>query len=272
MDGTKPFRFGALAVPRDRASWLDTAGRASDLGYRTLLMPDVPRLPAALPSLALAAGAADIGIGTWVLAAPLRAPSLVAWEARTLALLTGGRFELGLGTGRPGLAEWADAAGLPYGSPAARLAAVVETIDRVRGGDGPHPPILIAGGGDRALALAAEQADIVTLAVGPLTPRAEVVRRLTELRARAGARADQIELAANLFVVGDELSAAAAGRIGADLAALRAAESLAHLSGTPQQMADELARRRDRFGMSYVVVNAEYLEALAPVIELLADS
>jgi hypothetical protein len=41
------------------------------------------------------------------------------------------------------------------------------------------------------------------------------------------------------------------------------------LRGTPQEMADELQRRRDEFGASYVTVNATYLEDLAPVVELL---
>jgi hypothetical protein len=36
-------------------------------------------------------------------------------------------------------------------------------------------------------------------------------------------------------------------------------------------MADELLRRRDDFGATYISVNATYLEDLAPVIELLTD-
>jgi hypothetical protein len=35
-------------------------------------------------------------------------------------------------------------------------------------------------------------------------------------------------------------------------------------------MADELQRRRDAFGTSYVAVNAVFIEQFAPVIELLA--
>jgi hypothetical protein len=34
-------------------------------------------------------------------------------------------------------------------------------------------------------------------------------------------------------------------------------------------MADEFERRRDSLGTSYVTVNAEYLEHLAPVVEVL---
>ncbi len=43
------------------------------------------------------------------------------------------------------------------------------------------------------------------------------------------------------------------------------------LRGTPREMADELLRRRDTIGATYISVNAGYLEDLAPVIELLAD-
>ena len=41
------------------------------------------------------------------------------------------------------------------------------------------------------------------------------------------------------------------------------------LRGTPQEMADELQRRRDEFGTSYISVNSTYLEDLAPVVEML---
>jgi hypothetical protein len=42
------------------------------------------------------------------------------------------------------------------------------------------------------------------------------------------------------------------------------------LPGGPRQMADELLRRREVLGTSYISVNAGYLEELAPVVELLA--
>jgi alkanesulfonate monooxygenase SsuD/methylene tetrahydromethanopterin reductase-like flavin-dependent oxidoreductase (luciferase family) len=105
MTTTTPFRFAAQAAPEDAAQWTGLARRAEELGYATLLMPDGPRLPAPGPSLGVAAGATTtLRVGTWVLATPLRAPRLAAWDAHTLSLLTGGRFELGIGTGRPDIA------------------------------------------------------------------------------------------------------------------------------------------------------------------------
>ncbi len=272
MGVTKPLRFGVVATPRTAGQWVSTARHVAELGYDTLLMPDNVRLPAPLPSLAIAAGAADLGIGTWVLAAPLRPPRLVAWEAHTLAALTDGRFELGLGTGLPALGQQARELGLPFGTPRERLDLVAQTIDALRDydGEGPRTPVLVAASGPRALALAAARADTVTLAVGALTPRDEVAAKVAQLRALAGDRADEIELAAGIFVVGDELPPEAQRFIGADLAALSAVESLAHVRGTPREMADEVLRRRARFGISYWSVSSAFCEQFAPVVELLA--
>jgi hypothetical protein len=41
------------------------------------------------------------------------------------------------------------------------------------------------------------------------------------------------------------------------------------LRGSTQDMLDELQRRRDSFGVSYVSVNSALLDQLAPVVERL---
>ena len=70
---------------------LATARRAEELGYATLLMPDGPHLPSPMPALAIAAGATtSLQVGTYVLASPLRAPRLAAWDVHTLSLLSPG--------------------------------------------------------------------------------------------------------------------------------------------------------------------------------------
>ena len=78
-----------------------TVRRAADLGYSTILMPDGLQLLSPFPSLAIAASTADIRVGTFVAAAPLRPPLAAAWDAHTLTVLTDGRFDFGIGTGRP---------------------------------------------------------------------------------------------------------------------------------------------------------------------------
>jgi len=131
-------------------------------------------------------------------------------------------------------------------------------------------PVLMAAAGPKALTLAAEIADIVTIAAGALASRDEFGAMVTSLRSAAGARADEIELAMNLFVVGDEVPPWTRDFIGADIGDLVAADSLTLLRGDVDAMVDELQRRRDAFGVSYVSVNGAFFEALAPVVERLA--
>ena len=104
--GRRPFRFGVVApIQENLPEWRDQVRRIADSGYATLLMPDVQQWqPAPGPTLAVAATLApDLRVGTWVYASPLRASSSVAWEAHSLSVLTEGRFEMGIGPGRPGM-------------------------------------------------------------------------------------------------------------------------------------------------------------------------
>ena len=71
-------------------------------------------------------------------------------------------------------------------------------------------------------------------------------------------------------MIGDDVPAWMQQFLGADAATLIACDSLAMLRGSARQMADELRRRRDAFGTSYVAVNAIFTEQFAPVVELLA--
>jgi alkanesulfonate monooxygenase SsuD/methylene tetrahydromethanopterin reductase-like flavin-dependent oxidoreductase (luciferase family) len=271
----RPFRFGVVGAPFGHAEhWRATAVRAADLGYTTLVMPDVLDLLAPGPSLGVAAGAADIGVGTWVYSAPLRTPQQTAWEAHTLSVLTGGRFEMGIGTGHPRSRDFARTLGMPFGTGAKRLALVAATIDAVHELDGPdlHTRVLMAAGGPKARALAAEKADIVSIAAPALTPRGEVGGAIAEVRAKAGARATDIEFAMNLFAVGDDVPPHAKQATGADPAELVAADSLVLLRGDATAMIDELRRRRDELGVSYILVSAEFMAGLAPAVEALAGT
>jgi hypothetical protein len=58
--------------------------------------------------------------------------------------------------------------------------------------------------------------------------------------------------------------------MGVDPAAMAKSGAIAMLSGTPREMADTLARRRDELGVSYVSVSSPFMEEFAPVVELLA--
>ncbi len=267
---TLPFRFGVVAAPDggpDR--WIATARRVEELGYSTLLMPDGLQLLSPFPSLAVAATATTtLRVGTFVLAGPLRTPRAAAWDAHSLSVLTGGRFDLGIGTGHGGVPHAAAQIGLPYGSAAERRQQVADTIGHLRTLDGAaHTPVLIAAAGPKAIAMAAQLADIVTLAADARATREHVAAMSAELRAAAGER--DIELAMNLFVLGDEVPEWTRGFLGATAEELIAADSLTMLRGSVAQMVDELQRRRDAFGTSYISVNAAFFEQLAPVGEVL---
>jgi len=270
---SKPFRFALQAVPQNGAQWLGVAQRAESLGYSSLLTADGLQLLSPLPALALAAGATKtLRVGTFVLASPLRLPRLMAWDAHSLSLLSGGRFEFGIGTGRPEVvSQAAELTGQPPASAGQRLALAEQAIDELRGfdGDDHHTPVLVAAAGPKALALAAAKADIVTIATGPLAERAEVGRLIAQTKDAAGDRADAIEFANPIFVVGDEAPPWVTQFLRADLATLIARESLQVLRGTAQQMADEMQRRRDTLGFSYITVNAAFADQMGPVVELL---
>jgi len=268
----RPFRFGVVATPTGGQAWLATARRVEELGYATLLMPDVAALPDPFAALAMAAGATTrLRVGTFVLAGPVRTPQQAARAGHSLSLLSGGRFDFGIGTGRPDAAGDAARVGMPFGSAEQRLADVAAAIDALRALDGAttRTPVLIAAGGPRARALAGARADIVTLAAGPLAARDEVAAQAAEVRAAADGRADSVELAMNLFVIGEEVPPPVQGFLKLDAATLIAHDSLTMLRGTPAEMADELQRRRDALGVSYICVNSMFGEQFAPVLERL---
>lgn len=271
--GTTPrtaraFRFGVVApVGTDLPAWRDQARRIADQGYSTLLMPDVQQWqPAPGPTLAVAATLADLRVGTWVYASPLRAARNAAWEAHSLSVLTEGRFEMGIGAGRPGIEDELRELGMPVLSPSQRLSRVRETVALLRGLDGAarRTPVVMAVRGPKARALAVDLADTATVAIMPDDARAVTMAIAADLRSRA-----DLELAFHAAVVGDSVSPFMAPP-DTDTAALRAADSLLQLSADPGAATEELLRRREEGGFSYVVVGADAADRLAPVVAELA--
>ena len=262
------FRFGIVApfLP-DLPTWREQVRRIAGHGYSTLLMPDFPRLqPSPAPALAVAATVADVRVGTWVYAAPLRAPWLTAWEAHSLTVLTQGRFEMGIGVGRPGIEDELRERGLPAPPPSKRLEHIREAVAALRELDGEpaHTPVAMAVIGPKARAMAAEIADTVTFAMAPNEPRTAVVQRICDFHPTR-----DLELSMHIPVVGNTVSPFMAPP-DTDTTALRAADSLAYLPPDPAAAADELRRRREQTGVSYFAFGANVADTFAPLVAELA--
>jgi alkanesulfonate monooxygenase SsuD/methylene tetrahydromethanopterin reductase-like flavin-dependent oxidoreductase (luciferase family) len=268
--GTRPFRFGVtVPITADLRTWRDRIRHLADSGYSTVLMPDFPQLqPAPGPTLAVAAALTDLRVGTWVYAAPLRPAWSTAWEAHSLSIVTDGRFEMGIGAGRPGIEDELRERGMPVLPPSERLTHLEEAVTTLRELDGPdlHTPVVMAVHGPRAQALAAEIADTVTFALMPGEARADVERLVRGFRA-----ARDVELSQHVAVVGDAIAPFMAPP-DLDPAALRAEDSLAILPDDPVAAAEEIHRRRDELGLSYFVFGVEVSASLAPVVSELAGT
>jgi alkanesulfonate monooxygenase SsuD/methylene tetrahydromethanopterin reductase-like flavin-dependent oxidoreductase (luciferase family) len=251
------------------AIWREEVRRIADHGYSTVLMPDVPGWqPAPGPALAVAASLTNLRVGTWVYASPLRPASTLAWEAHSMSVLTDGRFDLGIGTGRPGLEELLRELGLPILTAGQRVTRIQDAVALLREYDGPdrHTPVVMAVRGPRARALAAEVADMVTFVMSPDDRRDEVVQMARDLRA-----VRDIPVALHVSVVGETVAPFMASP-DTDPATLRAADSLAILPANPAAAIEEIQRCREEIGASYVVIGSNSADALAPVVARLAGT
>lgn len=294
----RPFRFGVVAAQaRSADEWVAKARRAETLGYSTFVMPDtLSSTLSPMCALGVAAAATEsLRVGTYVLANDFRNPVLVARECATLDLLSGGRFELGMGAGRPTAADDCGKLGIPFDSGGVRVDRLAEALGVIKAllsgeranAPGPHyaaadaevfpppiqqprPPILIAGGGKRLLSLAAREADIVALAVRPDESGTVVEEKIGWLRQEAGDRVQQLELNTNLIALEHQVNHQLLARLGLDVERLLRSGSLSVLMGTPDQMCEQLLDRREVLGISYVTVADYLMEAFAPVVERLA--
>src|SRR5436189_2017251 len=91
----RPFRFGvSLCTAAGRAAWGAKALRAEELGYDVILVPDhIAEVLPPLTALMAAADATDhVHVGTFVLNNDFHNAVLLAREAASLQLLSGGRF------------------------------------------------------------------------------------------------------------------------------------------------------------------------------------
>jgi probable F420-dependent oxidoreductase len=290
----RPFRFGVNLMslaPADE--WRSKCRRAEELGYDVILAPDHLGMPAPFPALVAAAEATERPrVGTFVLNAGFWNPALLAREVATTDALTGGRLELGLGTGYVQAEH--ETAGLPWGSPGERvdhLRRTIEELERLLDSEDhqPHPvqkrvPLLIGANGDRMLRLTAEHADIAaftgarTRDGGALEPIAaeELDERVALYRKLAAGRAEPAEL--NLLIqivtVTDDPGAAIQPWLShiPHLTEQQVLELPIVLVGTLDDIVERVRAQRDRSGFSYLTVLEPNMEAFAPVIARLREA
>jgi probable F420-dependent oxidoreductase len=314
MVNPRQFRFGVIAkAPRAGDEFGAFARHVEDLGYSTFFMPDhfVDHPLAPMPGIAYAAASTStLRVGTLVLGNDYKHPVVLATEAATVDVLSGGRLELGLGAG------WMtvdyERGGFPLDPPSTRIARLDESLSVVKGLMGPepftfhgqhyridaldgepkpvqqpHPPLIVGGGGPKVLGVAARHAQIVGInaSLHRGTPEhAESVRSLTAaatdeklatLRDAAGERfADlEIQTLTGFVHVTDDREGIAQGMATAfDVEPDVALETPAALVGTIDEMCEELEARRQRWQMSYVVVPEEFTDVFAPVVARLAGT
>ena len=317
MAQARPFRFGVL-VERfgTREELVGTARKAEEAGYATFLIRDhfiaepFGHQFAPLTTLGTVAAVTErLRVGTLVFDNDYRHPAVLAKEAATLDLLSGGRLELGLGAG------WAreeyERAGIPFDPPGARVDRFAEALRVLKGlfADGPlsfsgrhyriagldsfpkpvqrpHPPLLVGAGGRRMLRIAAREADIVGVLTAPIADGVltddpatrlpeSIAQKVEWVREAAGERFAALELSMVISVViaPDRRRAAEQFAARRDWRGVAAEEVLAMPSvfiGTVDQIAEEMHARRERYGFSYLVVPDRSLDAVAPLVARLA--
>lgn len=303
-----PFRFAlTCAGGESAAEWTELARRAEDLGYDCLLVTDhVAQGLAPLPALAAAAALTSrIGLGTYVLCNDLRNPVLLAQEAATVDLISGGRFELGLGAGW--LGDDYRRTGISFDPGPQRLRRLIEAVDVIdqllvtgtckhdgehyvveehgfapRRTDGTRLPLLLGGARKAALTWAARTADTVsvlprTTADGALdqadaTPES-LDRKVAWIRDAAGERFAGLRLNHVLWecmVMRDPKPVVEAFAGGMGVSPDQVLDNPCLLIGSVDSVAELLHRRRERWGLSTVTVPAAAVTAFAPVVARLS--
>ncbi len=301
---THPFRFGALLKrPLEGLGWAESARKVEQLGYDTLVVPDHfdDQLAVGPALTAAAAATTTLRLGTLVYCNDYRHPVMLAKEVATLDVLSGGRIEFGLGAGWKRV-DYTQA-GLDHDPPGTRIDRMVESLEIVRAlfADGPvnHEgvhytlrdleglpkpvqsplPLVIGGGGQRMLTIAARHADIVGVnanlrsgetgldAINDVLPERFDIK-LEWVREAAGDRFEQLELnvlATAQVTEGGSATSKAVESVAAmfNQPADVVAEVPVLVIGSPTEIADVLRERRKRWGFSYMVLHAENTDIVA---------
>lgn len=134
MDYGQPIRFGVFVVPEATDRPLRLAARADELGFDLAGVQDHPYQRRFFDTMTLLTSMAmrteRITVFPDVANMQLHPPALLAKESATIDILSGGRFELGLGAG--GFSPAVQAYGGPTWTPGQAVSALEEAIQVIR--------------------------------------------------------------------------------------------------------------------------------------------
>ena len=312
-----PFRFGVISeTMTTQEAWVAQAKQSEILGYATFLIRDhfVPdffgnQFSPLIALMAAASVTTQLRVGTLVIDNDYRHPVMLAKEAATLDVLSGGRLELGLGAGW--LRTEYEQAGLPFDRAGVRISRLEEAIKIIKGlwgaepvtfegeyyevqnlngypkpGQQPRPPLLIGAGKKRMLRLAGREADIVglltssvasgTLSSDPTERLAKAVKeKLSWVQEGAGERYGQIELSlCPTFILAEDREQQAQNYITqnrwSDISVADVLEMPSVFMGTVDQIVADMIHRREQYGFSYYIIADDQMEAFAPIVAKLA--
>jgi probable F420-dependent oxidoreductase len=302
----RPFRFGILTKGAPTAkAWRELLARTESAGFDALHVP-VHSTPQFSPFAALADAAArtSLKLATLVHNNDLQHPALLGRDATTLALLSEGRCELGVGAG------WMERdyrqLGIPMDAGRDRVARLGEAIeilrrswsgetfsyrgahymlDGFRGLSGPPVRLLVGAGGDRMLRLAARTADIVSFSrsLSAGSTAHEIARdaslESTERKSRVlhehlGNRSADVEL--HILVVRAGTGAEARDQLDAYVSATGVSARTARqtpetlLGSGLDELVDLMEERRARTGINYYVFRDVHLDQARSLVDRLA--
>jgi len=308
----RPFRFGIQASKAgSRKEWVELAKTTEASGFSSLTMPDhfTDQLAPVPALMTVADSTTNLRIGALVWDNDYKHPVVLAKELATMDLLSDGRLEIGIGAGWM-ITDY-EQAGMVYDRPGVRIDRFVEGLSIIRSAmtgekfsfagahykitdytatpkpvQTPCPPILIGGGGKRVLTLAAQHADIVginpSLKDGVINAEtiahisAEAVTEKIEIvRNAAASRMPQIEMNIRTYMVNirDGAQEAIDGTAKMfNVEPTLIANSPFALMGPPSKIAEDLIERRERWGLSYIIVGGEDVKSFAPVVAMLSGN
>jgi probable F420-dependent oxidoreductase len=237
-------------------------------------------------------------------------PTVLTKEMASIDVISEGRLEIGLGAGW--LVNEYEALGIPFEPAGRRIQLLRETVEFMRMAyaaeaevdyhgefiesygymavpqpiQRPRPPIMVGGGAPKVLGLAGELADIVSVnfnnssgvvGAGSISSStdAETHKKIGWIKDGAGTRFEQLELETAAYFISVEgrsqiTPEAVMTRTGMDRDQLR---TFPHAAvGSVDEICEELERRREEYGFSYITVGDAHLDAFIPIVERLSGT